>query len=557
MTHQHPLLLKAKWDFYVEKRRGIVESIQGMNEIAQYGFTEQEMVDRYPEFTSDTIRKIRLQMDTQVERMQSRSDPKPKIVFPALPTDLRGTLDRLMGKVFCWFSLPNLSDLELETQLQALILSRTQEDLPIYWLLQNEAFSRREEGIFGGKTNCWLMEEFVGLDQGIEETRLITDFPNKQAWSELLNGLQRFQKSIGWWLMELSDEDPLGPELGKRELAFCDEIFMKYQAWSWKRAEKEIGRKSKRLEQMWTLRIHEWENREWTPEELERFRRFGTEKITILRWHFPNRTTKAIEEKRNALGFQSSSSSDSDIIGIEELEDAPLIQSLITNETPTSLRNDTSLLENLMDRYNINEETTFPAATSLLLVKLQYATWYKYLWKSEPKEAIQSRMKLTQFLEIQPDDPFLLEIRMDLMSNSPLAFKLHDEIPDLLLKKMRKHARSGLRQTSQILFTKKDIPVSPTKELTEEESHAEAINVTKNVLWEAERYSPEALRQELPWLRSQVDKIFQTKDRSLLLKFDEIFKEVFRSVHTSCFAVRGPNSRPPSLCACLPEVLFF
>jgi hypothetical protein len=336
-THQHPVIVQEKWERFVEMRQNWINSVANMSEIAQNGLSEQDMIASYPEFPIETIRKIRILMDPQVEQMQQRTDPKPRRIIPEMPNDLRSTLDKLMGKMFYWISLPTVSDVELATQVQDLTISRTQEDLPIYWLMQQEIFTRREEGIFAGKTNFWTMAELEQLTSGMDGLRAIDDFPNKQAWNELMQGVRIFQNTIQWWQLELSDADPISPEMGKREIAFCTEIFAKYKSWAWRRAAKTIGWKSNKLEQSWMLRIHAWESREWTREELDIFSRFGTEKLSILRWRFPFRTTKAIEEKRNALSCKSSSSSDADIIGLDELEDAPMLRDAITRDSIESL----------------------------------------------------------------------------------------------------------------------------------------------------------------------------------------------------------------------------
>jgi hypothetical protein len=76
----------------------------------------------------------------------------------------------------------------------------------------------------------------------------------------------------------------------------------------------------------------------------------------------------------------------------------------------------------------------------------------------------------------------------------------------------------------------KKLPEPAPKTLSEEKSYAEAINATKNLSWEAERCLPTAQKEELIWLRSQIDGVFNTKARSLLARISQLFQEVARNI---------------------------
>jgi hypothetical protein len=95
---------------------------------------------------------------------------------------------------------------------------------------------------------------------------------------------------------------------------------------------------------------------------------------------------------------------------------------------------------------------------------------------------------------------------------------------------MRKHARSDLRHAAQALYCQKKLPESAPKPLTKDKSHADLINETRNLLWEAERYFPEAQRPELTWLRSLIETVFKQRSKRVLEKFSRTPKEVSRSI---------------------------
>jgi hypothetical protein len=75
-----------------------------------------------------------------------------------------------------------------------------------------------------------------------------------------------------------------------------------------------------------------WENREWTPDELQRVHRFGLEDMRSLRWHFPNRTFRLVLEKRNELNLAHAGSSGPEILNSGYMKSTSLSIARITRE---------------------------------------------------------------------------------------------------------------------------------------------------------------------------------------------------------------------------------